>query len=118
MATVQVLGNGFGLQPSHVSQVTIGGKECPRVDWVSQTEIHVAIPPGVGANQEVRVSLSTGLSSSLDTSPTGQISYLQPEVVSISPEYIFATNVTGDFDISGAHFGNAASDLESIRVGG
>jgi len=112
-----VLGSGFGLEPSHVESITVGEKACPRVEWKSQSELLIAVPPGVGADQEVRVVLSSGLGSNLYMSPNSRLSYSLPEVQSISPQYIFTAAVKGNFDIVGKYFGNEPNDVEEVRIG-
>lgn len=63
LAPVTLEGQGFGTLPGHVAGVTVGGKPCPLVQWVSSSRLLVAVPPGVGGGVPVVVQLQAGLAS-------------------------------------------------------
>lgn len=117
MAPVTLTGDGFGTLPEHVDRVTIGGVACPRVHWVSSSELQVAVPPGTGKDIPVVVHLQGGLSSR----PMADESLLQyevPDIRAIDPSYQFAADVEGTFTVTGEHLGNSQTDLDYIEVGG
>jgi hypothetical protein len=114
VATVALLGTNFGQAPTDVIGVTVGGQPCPRVEWVSGSELKVAVPSGVGRSPGVVVTTRGGLVSSRND----QFGYDQADVVSISPDYALTGNLSLSFDIRGTNMGNSPADVDGITVGG
>lgn len=89
-APVQIIGAGFGVVAADVHRVTIGGKTCRHVQFVSDGELRVSMPPGAGKDLAVVVRTRGGLAS--ETTLQSRISYSPPSVDAVTPSHIFAAN--------------------------
>ncbi|KAA0168540.1 hypothetical protein FNF31_00420 [Cafeteria roenbergensis] len=112
-APVIVVGTNFGRQASDVVSVTVGGVPSPRVEWFSDTKLHIAVAPGTGSSAPVVVTTRGGLSNA----PLPLFGYAAAEVTSISPSYAVEGNQSLDFVVTGSNFGNSQADVSGITVG-
>lgn len=111
---VVLSGVNFGRSVSDIANVTIGEQPCLNVSLPRDGEIQCRVPPGVGANLNVRIVMTNGIFS-----PTNDHwSYFAPEVTAVDPVYAMPGPAEQAFDIVGNYFGLDAVAIQSGRMGG
>ena len=110
---VIIQGLNFGDDSSAI-QVFIGAENAASVHLVSQSQVNIVLPRGVG--KDLRVSVEVGGQQS----PADQrLSYAAPQVDAVSPTFGFNGSLfLEDFTIFGENFGNSVSDVGQVRIGG
>lgn len=95
---------------------TIGGVPAPSVSWISDSQLKVTTPPGVGADLPVVVNVG---GQSTPATGQGKFAYASPTVQSITPAFGFVgPSFSGNFTVLGRDFGNTAADVTGVTIGG
>lgn len=117
--TVSVFGTGFGDSASDVSGITIGGRACSNLTFVSSTELACRVPAGTGRSLDVIVTNAVGRQSQA----VPLMSYDPPVVLAADPNY-YLTAVAGADPVSvrltgtSIASGDPSDPVPVVRVGG